>query len=343
MADLNKLTQKSQEALQAAQTLAVRYGHQEVDAEHLLLALLGRRTASCRACSSAWRCRSRTLRAEVERAIERKPKVSGAVEAGKIYVTPELQQVLVARRGRGQAAQGRVRLGRAPAARRCSTTGRLAPSARLLRAVRRRRATASSPALHAGARQPARDQRQPRGRLRGAREVRRRPGGAGAARQARPGDRPRRRDPPRGPHPVAQDQEQPGADRRAGRRQDRDRRGPGAAHRARRRARVAQGPQRLLARHGRAARRRQVPRRVRGAPEGGAQRDQAERGPRSSSSSTSCTPSSAPARPRARPTPATCSSRCSRAASCTASAPPRSTSTASTSRRTPRSSGASSR
>ena len=67
------------------------------------------------------------------------------------------------------------------------------------------------------------------------------------------------------------------------------------------------------------------------------------RGRRSSCSSTSCTPSSARARPKARWTPATCSSRCWRAASCTASAPPRSTSTASTSRRTPRWSAASSR
>ena len=60
------------------------------------------------------------------------------------------------------------------------------------------------------------------------------------------------------------------------------------------------------ARHGRARRRREVPRRVRGAPEGrpegGAERPRA----RSSSSSTSCTPSSAPARPRARWTPRTC-------------------------------------
>ena len=63
----------------------------------------------------------------------------------------------------------------------------------------------------------------------------------------------------------------------------------------------------------------------------------------SSCSSTSCTPSSARAPPRARWTPPTCSSRCSPAASCTPSARPRSTSTASTSRRTPRSSGASSR
>ena len=64
---------------------------------------------------------------------------------------------------------------------------------------------------------------------------------------------------------------------------------------------------------------------------------------RSSCSSTSCTPWSARARPRAPWTPATCSSRCWRAASCTASARPRWTSTASTSRRTRRWSGASSR
>ena len=38
--DTNRLTQKSQEALQAAQTKALRYGQQEVDGEHLLLALL---------------------------------------------------------------------------------------------------------------------------------------------------------------------------------------------------------------------------------------------------------------------------------------------------------------
>ena len=39
--DTNKLTQKSQEALQAAQTTAIDLGHQEVDGELLLLALLG--------------------------------------------------------------------------------------------------------------------------------------------------------------------------------------------------------------------------------------------------------------------------------------------------------------
>jgi len=38
--DLNQTTQKVQEAVQAAQALALRYGHHEVDGEHLLAALL---------------------------------------------------------------------------------------------------------------------------------------------------------------------------------------------------------------------------------------------------------------------------------------------------------------
>ena len=38
--ELSRLTQKSQEALHDAQTKALRFGHTEVDGEHLLLALI---------------------------------------------------------------------------------------------------------------------------------------------------------------------------------------------------------------------------------------------------------------------------------------------------------------
>ena len=97
---------------------------------------------------------------------------------------------------------------------------------------------------------------------------------------------------------VAAHEEQPRADRRAGRRQDGDRRGPRAADRLRRRARVAARPPRDRARHGRADRGRHLPRRVRGPPEGRARRRSPRRRARSSCSSTSCTRSSAPARPQ---------------------------------------------
>ena len=58
-------------------------------------------------------------------------------------------------------------------------------------------------------------------------------------RQARPGHRPREGDRAGHPDPGPQDQEQPGPDRRARRRQDGDRRGPRAPDRRRRRARTS--------------------------------------------------------------------------------------------------------
>ena len=142
---------------------------------------------------------------------------------------------------------------------------------------------------------------------------------------------------------LAPDEEQPRADRRAGRGQDGHRRGPGPADRQRRRAGGPGGQDGHRPGHGGAAGRGQVPRRVRGPPQGRHQGGHRQPTGGSSCSSTSCTPSSAPGRPRGRSPPATCSSRPWPAASCAASARPRWTSTASTSRRTPPWSGASSR
>ena len=39
--DMNKFTEKARQALAQAQSLAVSHGHQEVDVEHLMAALLG--------------------------------------------------------------------------------------------------------------------------------------------------------------------------------------------------------------------------------------------------------------------------------------------------------------
>ena len=91
--------------------------------------------------------------------------------------------------------------------------------------------------------------------------------------QARPGDRPRNRDRADHADPLPPDQEQPGAAGRARRRQDRRGRGPGRADQQRRGAGAAQEQADLHARPGRPGRRLQVPRRVRGAPQEGDERD----------------------------------------------------------------------
>jgi ATP-dependent Clp protease ATP-binding subunit ClpB len=94
--DLNRMTQKSQEALQSAQTKALRYGHQEADGEHLLLALLEQPEGLIPRLLGRMEVPTEALKAEVERGLERRPKVSGpGVEAGKIYLTKGLQQILV--------------------------------------------------------------------------------------------------------------------------------------------------------------------------------------------------------------------------------------------------------
>ena len=111
-------------------------------------------------------------------------------------------------------------------------------------------------------------------RLDGARPVRPQPHAARARRQARPGDRAREGDRARDAGAQPPHQEQPGADRRAGRRQDRRRRGPRQDIIRRRGARDAQGQADLHPRPRRARRRFPLPRRLRGAPQEGAEGDQ---------------------------------------------------------------------
>jgi ATP-dependent Clp protease ATP-binding subunit ClpB len=94
--DINKLTQKSQEALQSAQTKALRYGHQEVEAEHLLLALLEQPEGLVPRLLARMDVPTATLVTELERELSRRPSVSGpGVEAGKIYIASRLQKVFL--------------------------------------------------------------------------------------------------------------------------------------------------------------------------------------------------------------------------------------------------------
>src|SRR3954447_21627389 len=76
--DPNRLTQKSQEAVHDAQTKALRFGHTEVDVEHLLLALLEQRDGLVPRLLTRMGTNTEGLRAEVEQTLERRPRVSGS-------------------------------------------------------------------------------------------------------------------------------------------------------------------------------------------------------------------------------------------------------------------------
>ena len=95
--DINKLTQRSQEAVQEAQTLAVGLGHQEVDGEHLLLALVTQEGGLVPNLLAKLDTPVDALRTALESELDKRPKISGgASEAGKIYVTQRFQQLGVA-------------------------------------------------------------------------------------------------------------------------------------------------------------------------------------------------------------------------------------------------------
>jgi ATP-dependent Clp protease ATP-binding subunit ClpB len=94
--DLNKLTQKSQEAVQAAQARAQRHGHQEVDGEHLLLALVEQPEGLVPRLLARMDVPAGDVASELARSLERRPSVSGpGAEAGKLYVTQRLQRLLL--------------------------------------------------------------------------------------------------------------------------------------------------------------------------------------------------------------------------------------------------------
>ncbi|MBW1645185.1 MAG: ATP-dependent chaperone ClpB [Deltaproteobacteria bacterium] len=95
--DLNKFTQKAQEAVMAAQNVAVRRSHQQIDCEHLLMALLQQENGLIPRIIEKMGVVPRTIEDEVEKRLQALPAVtSGGAPAGNIYVTGRLNKLLVA-------------------------------------------------------------------------------------------------------------------------------------------------------------------------------------------------------------------------------------------------------
>ncbi|MEE6270344.1 ATP-dependent chaperone ClpB [Streptomyces diastatochromogenes] len=93
--DMNRLTQKSQEALQEAQTIAGRMDQTEVDGEHLLLALLDQPDGLVPRLFDQAGADTRALRASLMSELSRRPKVTGpGATPGQVYVTQRLAKLL---------------------------------------------------------------------------------------------------------------------------------------------------------------------------------------------------------------------------------------------------------
>ena len=93
--DLNKLTQKSLEAVQSAQTLAVENGNQQVQQCHLFLALLQQEDGLVGQLMDRMGVPADSLASALSGAVGALPKVSGTNrEADKIYVSQGLDQAL---------------------------------------------------------------------------------------------------------------------------------------------------------------------------------------------------------------------------------------------------------
>jgi ATP-dependent Clp protease ATP-binding subunit ClpB len=93
--DINSLTQKSQEALQEAQNIATRMGNTEVDGEHLLAALIDQPEGLVPRLLAAADVDVAALRADLQRELDRRPKVSGpGATPGQVSITQRLAKVL---------------------------------------------------------------------------------------------------------------------------------------------------------------------------------------------------------------------------------------------------------
>ena len=93
--DINRFTQKAQEAISSAQTKAARYSHQQVDVEHLLATLLDQENGLATSILSKSGINVDSFKRRLEQELERMPKVSqGGGAPDQIYITGRLNRLL---------------------------------------------------------------------------------------------------------------------------------------------------------------------------------------------------------------------------------------------------------
>ena len=93
--DFNRFTEKLQEAVQAAQSIAIQHGNQQVDTEHLMLALLQQEGGLAPSILNKADIHVEPLKARIQQELNRLPKVSGPSGGpDQVYVTPRITKLL---------------------------------------------------------------------------------------------------------------------------------------------------------------------------------------------------------------------------------------------------------
>jgi ATP-dependent Clp protease ATP-binding subunit ClpB len=96
--DINRFTEKLQEAVRAAQSVSVSYSHQQIDVEHLMLALMEQPEGLIPSLMIRAGVKPDEFHRRIRTELDRLPKVTSAAgtPADQIYVSGRLQKVLVA-------------------------------------------------------------------------------------------------------------------------------------------------------------------------------------------------------------------------------------------------------
>ncbi len=101
--DMNQFTQKTREAIQRAQAIAVEYQHMQVDQEHLASALVEDDNGLIPQLLNQSGVDVTVLRQALTEALGRIPRVSGpGREADKVYISSELEKALLAAQERAK-------------------------------------------------------------------------------------------------------------------------------------------------------------------------------------------------------------------------------------------------
>jgi ATP-dependent Clp protease ATP-binding subunit ClpB len=89
----DKFTLKAQEAIQKAQQMADKYGHQQIDPEHLLRAILEQKEGVIPPLLGKIGANQEQLLKEMDSILEKMPSISGS-GAGQVYISPRAKNVL---------------------------------------------------------------------------------------------------------------------------------------------------------------------------------------------------------------------------------------------------------